>query len=261
MQMSRCPAFTGPRLLVSVRDAEEARAALRGGADVIDVKDPDAGALGRPSDATVATVLALVAGRCAVTAALGEIGEHADGVLSDGHGTQGATGGWPASGTRSAEPGPCRQPSLFKLGLAHAPRHWRTRLDALARELGRDRFVITAYADADRVAAPPLEELMAWAQPARVAGLLIDTAVKDGRGLFDWLDERTLCDAIDQARTAGLMIALAGSLTLDAVTRCAALRPDVVAVRSAACAGGDRGGQVTSAAVCAVRAALATGVA
>ena len=33
-------------LLVSVRSAEEAAAALEGGADVIDAKDPDNGALG-----------------------------------------------------------------------------------------------------------------------------------------------------------------------------------------------------------------------
>ena len=33
-------------LLVSVRNAEEAAAALAGGADVIDAKDPAAGALG-----------------------------------------------------------------------------------------------------------------------------------------------------------------------------------------------------------------------
>ena len=37
------------KLLVSVVSAAEARAALRGGADVIDVKDPSRGALGAPS--------------------------------------------------------------------------------------------------------------------------------------------------------------------------------------------------------------------
>ena len=34
-------------LLVSVRSAEEARAALAGGATVIDIKEPDRGPLGR----------------------------------------------------------------------------------------------------------------------------------------------------------------------------------------------------------------------
>ena len=34
------------RLLVSVRNASEARAAINGGADVIDIKEPDHGPLG-----------------------------------------------------------------------------------------------------------------------------------------------------------------------------------------------------------------------
>ena len=45
------------RLLVSVRSAAEAEAALLGGADVIDVKEPDRGPLGRADDAVIAAVV------------------------------------------------------------------------------------------------------------------------------------------------------------------------------------------------------------
>ena len=61
------------RLLVSVRSAAEAEAALRGGADVIDVKEPGRGPLGRADDAVIADVVRLVAGRRPVSAALGEL--------------------------------------------------------------------------------------------------------------------------------------------------------------------------------------------
>ncbi|MGH8059229.1 MAG: (5-formylfuran-3-yl)methyl phosphate synthase, partial [Candidatus Entotheonellia bacterium] len=40
------PSPSLPRLLASVRDAAEARAALQGGADVLDAKEPSAGPLG-----------------------------------------------------------------------------------------------------------------------------------------------------------------------------------------------------------------------
>jgi hypothetical protein len=47
---NRCSVFSGiPRLLVSVRNAEEALMAARGGADIIDVKEPSKGSLGRAS--------------------------------------------------------------------------------------------------------------------------------------------------------------------------------------------------------------------
>ena len=60
-------------LLVSVRSAAEAQTALAGGAALIDVKEPERGPLGRADDATVAEVVAAVASRCPVSAALGEI--------------------------------------------------------------------------------------------------------------------------------------------------------------------------------------------
>ena len=61
------------RLLVSVRSAAEAEAALTGGASVIDVKEPTRGALGRADDGAIADVVAAVAGRAPVSAALGEL--------------------------------------------------------------------------------------------------------------------------------------------------------------------------------------------
>src|SRR4051812_11568172 len=62
-----------PGLLVSVRSAAEAEAALRGGATLIDVKEPAHGPLGRAEDAVIAAVLQRVAGRLPVSAALGEL--------------------------------------------------------------------------------------------------------------------------------------------------------------------------------------------
>ncbi len=61
------------QLLVSVRSAAEAEAALAGGAHVIDVKEPSRGSLGRADDATIDEVVRVVAGRRPVSAALGEL--------------------------------------------------------------------------------------------------------------------------------------------------------------------------------------------
>ncbi len=47
-----------PRLLVSVRDPAEAEAALLAGADLIDAKDPDRGALGALAPEIVAEIMA-----------------------------------------------------------------------------------------------------------------------------------------------------------------------------------------------------------
>src|SRR6478609_8313715 len=63
-------------LLVSVRSAAEARTALAGGADIIDIKEPRRGALG-PADPNVwKEIQETVGRRVPVSAALGEL--HSD---------------------------------------------------------------------------------------------------------------------------------------------------------------------------------------
>src|SRR6185295_11263243 len=63
------------RLLVSVASARDAQAALAGGADLIDAKDPASGALGAVSVNTLREIHAAVAGARPVTAALGDADE------------------------------------------------------------------------------------------------------------------------------------------------------------------------------------------
>ncbi len=60
-------------LLVSVRDVAEADSALRGGADLIDIKEPSLGALGAAGLEVVSAVFDFVDGRVPVSAACGEL--------------------------------------------------------------------------------------------------------------------------------------------------------------------------------------------
>ena len=58
--------------LASVRDAEEAELALRAGADIVDLKDPEQGALGALTPDTIAACVKQVAGRAPVSATIGD---------------------------------------------------------------------------------------------------------------------------------------------------------------------------------------------
>ena len=67
--------------------------------------------------------------------------------------------------------------------------------------------------------------------------------------LFDTWDKRRPAPAIRpawiaQARAGGLLVALAGGLDEPAIGRLAPLAPDIIAVRGAACSGGDRQGVI-----------------
>ena len=97
--------------------------------------------------------------------------------------------------------------------------------------------VAAAYADARRVPHAPLapELLPRVARAAGVGVCLLDTAVKDGRGLLDWLSPDALTSLVADAHAAGLQVALAGALRAEDLPVIRATGADIAGVRSAAC--------------------------
>lgn len=229
------------QLLVSVSDVAEARAALAGGADVIDAKDPAAGALGAVSLPVLREIRAAVGDARPVTAALGDAGD---------------AGTVAADARAFAEAGA----AFVKVGFAGVTDTARaTALGAAAvrgAAAGGAATVLVAYADAERVAGLPPDALLAVAAAAGARGVLLDTADKHGPGLLGCLTPDALAAWVRDAQTAGLFVALAGKLSLDDVARVGAYSPDLVGVRGAACDGG-RTGRVVSGRVRALRQACA----
>ena len=215
------------QLLVSVRSAEEALAALAGGASLIDVKEPSRGPMGRADDSVTGEVVRAVAGRRPVSAALGELR---------------------TSGNLKALP---RELSYVKFGLARCAAWRRWESSAILHYLSliaigkRARMILVAYADAEKAKSPPLEKVADFVcQKDRGFGLLVDTFTKKLRKgkptLLDCIDEVTLGRLCERCHAAGVPVALAGSLGVAEVRRLVPLGPDWIGVRGAVCAGHDR---------------------
>lgn len=213
------------RLLVSVRSAREAEAALRGGADLIDIKEPARGALGAADPSVWGAVAAVVKARVPLSAALGEL----------------------LSPELPARLSCCRLLEAFsfaKAGLAGCAdaADLRRRLTAMVATLPANvTAVAVAYADTHWAGSPPPMEVLELAVECGCGGLLLDTYDKTAAGLFDHMPLGAVRQLIDAARDAGLLSALAGSLRLDSVGKALACRPDVVAVRGAVCRGARTG--------------------
>lgn len=229
---SRSMVYTtgGMRLLISVRGADEAAAALAGGADIVDAKDPAAGALGPVSPEVLRQIVAAVAGRRMVSAALGDAADeravaHAAAVAA-------------SSGA-----------ALVKVGLAGIGSVTRAaRLLAAAAGASGAGTVAVAYADHAAAGSLAPEAVVDAAARAGAAGLLVDTADKRGPGLRGLVERPVLSLWIEAAHTAGLLVALAGQLEVEDVPWLQGLGADVVGVRGAACDGG-RDGAVSAARV------------
>jgi hypothetical protein len=233
------------RLLVSVVSAHEARGALAGGADIIDVKDPAQGPLGAPSPRVLSEVVAEVGAAAPVSVALGDLPNmpHTAALAARGAALSGA--------------------AYVKVGLrgVHRLDEAVALMRAVADAVEPPTAVIAAaYADAGTLDPPALapQWLPDVVDQAGIAGALVDTFVKDGRGLYSWMSESELADLVARTRRAGGTFAVAGQLTRGDLRRVAA---DVVGVRSAVCRGGDRAADLDAELVAVAVAELGMGVA
>lgn len=218
------------RLLVSVRNAEEAQAALDGGADLIDIKEPARGALGAADSDVWRAIQATVGDRAPVSAALGELLDEGCLPLAvQAHGMQ-----------------------LVKAGLAGCAAHsdWPQRLQQLRLTLPPSvRLVAVIYADNVVAQAPDPDKILSVAQQLELDTLLVDTFDKTNGDLFQHLSLQALTSIVDAARQAQMRVALAGSLSFATIPQALTLLPDWIAVRGAACLRGERQASIDSSCV------------
>ena len=80
----------------------------------------------------------------------------------------------------------------------------------------------------------------AAARRPRVGGCLLDTAIKDGHGLFEWLTPEALTTLVAEGHAAGLEVALAGAVCAEDLSTVRTTGADIAGVRSAACRDGRR---------------------
>jgi dihydroneopterin aldolase len=220
------------RLLASVRSPAEALTALDGGADIIDLKEPAAGALGRLADDVIHDILGAVAGRRPVSATVGDL-PLAPQPVRDAVAAMAATG-----------------VDIVKLGIF--PGDAASTLAALAPLARKTRLVAVCFGD-----RPPLDlDILPRAGDAGFYGVMLDTAGKQGGPLTRHLPLPALADFLDRARRRGLLAGLAGSLGVGDLPLLLPLRPDFLGFRSALTAGG-RTAPLDAAAVARLRRAVA----
>jgi uncharacterized protein (UPF0264 family) len=207
-------------LLVSVRSPREAEAALKGGAVLIDIKEPDAGSLGRASDAAIQAVLERIDDRLLVSAAMGE--------LRDGARL------FPGAGL-----------AFVKWGLAGLGQHlgWRKCLAAAAKAMAqacsKTQPVAVAYADCQSALSPQPEDVCEFACENGWP-FLLDTWTKNGSTLLDFLPVSRILSLCAECRARSVKVALAGSLGIREIETLLICAPAWFAVRTAVCRGGRR---------------------
>ncbi len=221
-------------LLVSARSAAEARHCLPH-VDILDLKEPQRGPLGAVDAEVLRQVAALCPRRLPLSVALGELGQ-VDEELVQAIGTL-------APLVRFA-----------KVGLAGWARRarWQESLQRLRHRLpSAVELVPAAYADWRQVQAPAPERVLQAACRLGSRTFMLDTALKDGRRLWDHLPPAQVKRLVQRAQDRGCRVVLAGSLRAEDVPVVESLCADVMAVRGAVCREGrDRLDEAHLAAFC-----------
>lgn len=216
------------RLLVSVVNKEEALKAARGGAQIIDVKNPREGSLGANFPRVIREARKIVPGNVEVSATIGDL------LNLPGTASLAALGA-AVSGANYVKAG------LFGV---------KTPAEALGlmKEVCRAvkdydascRVIVAGYADFQEIGCLNPLKLPYVAHKVRADGVMIDIKVKDYRKLFHFLSYGLLRKFISRSHKYDLMAALAGSLDEDDVPKVYSLEADVIGVRGAVCNNRDR---------------------
>jgi len=219
-------------LLASVRTPGEALIALEAGADILDLKEPGKGALGRLPEAAIRAILLAVGGQRRVSATIGDMPLEPGPVAA-------AVREMAASGV-----------DIVKIGIFHGD--LASTLEALG-PLTATGLRLVAVLFADR--APNLA-LVSRIAAAGFYGVMLDTADKTSGSLTRHLSARRLKYFVERAHGHGLLAGLAGSLRIEDVGRIAASGADYLGFRSAL-TNGSRDGPIDREAVVRLRAAIA----
>ena len=217
------------RLLVSVANAAEASAALAGGADFIDAKDPAAGALGAVSREVFRDIHACVSGERPVTAALGDAAGEDE--------IERAARAFAAAGARLVKVG--------FAGIAGADRVGALTAAAVRGAAGRRRgpcgVVAVAYADSDRAGASRPRISWMWRRAAAPRACCSTPRIKRAPGCAIWSRPARSRHWSPGVHARGLFVALAGQLTAGDLPFVRDTGADIAGVRGAACDAGRMG--------------------
>jgi len=103
------------------------------------------------------------------------------------------------------------------------------------------KIVVAGYADRIRMNTSP--DFLLLPKIAAKSGadiVMLDTFIKDGKGLFDFLSVEQLKLFKNKAKKLNLEVALAGYLMKDSLPMIKKIMPDIIGVRSIVCEGYDR---------------------
>lgn len=220
------------KLLVSPKNLEEAKVVVKHEeVDYIDCKNPSEGSLGANFPWIIKQMKNLIqfSGSQLLSATIGDFPN------------------LPGSASLAALGAAVAGADIIKIGLKgptteNESIYLMEKVVKAVKEYNRDiKVVVAGYADRIRMeSSPDFLSLPVIASKSGADIVMLDTYIKDGKGLFDFLNIDQLKLFKDKAKELKLEVALAGNLRKESLPKIREIWPDIIGVRSLVCEGYDR---------------------
>lgn len=229
------------QLLISVRNLDEARTVARHAVGILDIKEPQRGALGAADPSVIGEIAEAIAPDIRKSFSAGEL---SDWIVDRQHRT--------AKSLRERYGNAILSQFQFvKIGLASMAgnERWKFEWQRLFEGLPKNtRAVMVAYLDHERCAAPGPTEVIEFASRVEnCSAVLLDTYHKQGN-LFSHLSTSQLIELVALAKRNHLMSVVAGSVDQKSIVAVRQADPEYIGMRGAVCKP-DRNGTIDEALV------------
>lgn len=225
-------------MLASVNSLQEARLALAMGVDIIDLKQPNQGALGALEIDLIKLIVADIAKACPVSATIGDLPMEPDSIFN-------AVEAMVNTGVDYVKIG------FFPEG------DWLATLQKLStqaeiwRQHRHTGLIAVLFADTQ----PDLAILNTLTNHG-FHGVMLDTMNKQKGSLSQHMTATAIAQFVNLAKHQQLLCGLAGSLKIEDIARLLPLQPDYLGFRGALCAKHDRTAALNKSAILDIKQAI-----
>lgn len=200
------------QILISVTSIAEAKIALDNGADIIDLKNPSAGALGALSLPLIQSIVSYIDGQKLVSATIGDLPMQPDLIL------------------QRVVLLASTNVDYIKIGFFESS-DFQPCLDAL-QPVTNTGVKLIAVLFAEHTYPESLIEAI---KKAGFIGVMLDTAIKNGRTFLDYYSEQRRKELAQKALSLDLSFGLAGSLKLQHIAIVKEINPTYMGFRGGVC--------------------------
>lgn len=198
-------------MLASVSCLSEAQQVHALKVDIIDLKQPERGALGALDTSSIRQIVNMLGDTATISATVGDLPMQAD-IISEAVNQTAATG-----------------VDFVKIGF-FPDGNWRDCLNTLQPISQRHKLIAVLFADCH----PDLGNLAIF-KSAGFFGVMLDTANKKNGSLTNLMSYQKLAKFIDDARRLNLLTGLAGSLRRQDIAQLLPMKADYLGFRGALC--------------------------